>query len=63
MKLILKNDYVIPAGTEFEKIPCGMTRKYASGNFEALIDTSKDTIMSIQITDDELECSGLFLKA
>lgn len=47
-KLILKNDFVIPKGTEFE------------GNYEADIATSKDTTMSIVISEDELKCSGLF---
>jgi len=60
MKLILQKDFVIPAGTVFEKIPGGMKREYGCGNYEALIGTSKDTTMYIDICEDELDCSDLF---
>lgn len=59
-KLILKNDFVIPKGTEFEIIPSNTVRTYGEGNYEADIATSKDTTMSIVISEDEIECSGLF---
>ena len=59
-KLILKDDFVIPKGTEFELIPSNTVRTYVEGNYEADIATSKDTTMSIVISEDEIECSGLF---
>lgn len=60
MKLILKKDYVIPAGTVFDSILGGMKRTYGTGNYETLISTSKDTVMSINVTKDELACTDLF---
>ena len=60
MKLILKKDYIIPAGTVFEKIPGGTKREYGCGNYEAIISTSKDTVMCINATKDELDCTDLF---
>ncbi len=60
MKLILKKDYVIPAGTVFESIPGGMKREYGCGSYEALIGTSKDTTMSIVVHEDEIACTDLF---
>jgi hypothetical protein len=60
MKLALKKDYVIPAGTVFEHIPGGMKRTYGNGNYETLISTSKDTVMSVNVTVDELTCTDLF---
>ncbi|XOQ44290.1 MAG: hypothetical protein ACFWTN_07610 [Clostridium sp.] len=59
-KLILKDDFVIPKGTEFHLIPSNTVRTYGEGNYEADIATSKDTTMSIVISEDELKCSGLF---
>ncbi|MFU0784505.1 MAG: hypothetical protein ACFWT2_15650 [Thermoanaerobacterium thermosaccharolyticum] len=59
-KLILKNDFVIPKGTEFELIPGNAVRTYSEGNYEVNIATSKDTTMNIVINEDELECSDLF---
>lgn len=59
-KLILKNDFVIPKGTEFELIPSNTVRTYGEGNYEAIIATSKDTTMDVVINEDELECSELF---
>ena len=60
MKLILKKDFIIPAGTIFESIPGGMKRTYGCGNYETLISTSKDTVLSINVTRDELDCTDLF---
>ena len=59
-KLFLQKDFVIPAGTEFELIPGGTKREFGNGNYEALISTSKDTTVSIVITDDELKYTDLF---
>lgn len=61
-KLVLKKDFTIPAGTEFELIPEGSKKLYGAGNYEALIATSKDTTMNIEICEDELECTDLFEK-
>ena len=52
-KIVLKKDFVIPAGTTFECID-GMKREYASGNYEAIIGTSKDTTMNVVVCEDEL---------
>lgn len=58
-KLVLKKDFVIPAGTEFQCID-GTEREFVNGNYEAAISTSKDTTMEIQVCEDELECIELF---
>lgn len=58
-KLVLKEDFVIPEGTEFECID-GSKREFVNGNYEAAVLTSKDTTMEIQISEDELECADLF---
>ena len=47
----LKQGYVIPAGTAFARID-GTKRKYVEGNYEALIANSKDSTVSVVITDD-----------
>jgi hypothetical protein len=59
-KLVLKKDCVIPAGTAFEEIPGGASVDYGCGNYEAIIGTSKDTIMNVVVCDDELRRSELF---
>ena len=59
---ILQEDFIIPAGTVFDKIPAGMRRDFASPHFEALIATSNDTTMSLVVTEDELVCTTLFKK-
>jgi len=40
-KIISKKDIVIPKGTVFECID-GLKREYYNGNYEALIDLSRD---------------------
>ena len=40
-KIISKKDIIIPKGTVFECID-GMTTHYASGNYETLIEVTKD---------------------
>jgi len=51
MKLKLKKDIVIPKGTIFECID-GLERKYCKGNYEALIDLSRDNCGSFVIGDE-----------
>ena len=58
--LILKEDLIIPKGTEFDMIPKNTQRTFFEGNFEATIATSKNTTMDIVINEDELEYSNLF---
>jgi hypothetical protein len=41
-KYVLKKDLTIPAGTVFECVD-GMTRRFASGNYEATIGLSRDS--------------------
>ena len=48
MKIRLKQDWVIPAGTEFERID-GLTRAFWNGNYEARLSTSTDTTASVYI--------------
>lgn len=45
-KFVLKNDLLIPAGTEFNNCD-GSSINFASGNFEAIIGTGKDGVISI----------------
>jgi len=40
-KVISKKDIIIPKGTVFECID-GLKREYGNGNYEALIDLSRD---------------------
>lgn len=40
-KIISKKDIIIPKGTIFENID-GLKREYCNGNYEALIDLSRD---------------------
>lgn len=46
MKITLKKDLVIPAGTVFECCD-GVTRRFANGNFEATIGLTKNTCGSL----------------
>jgi len=48
MKIKLKKDIIIPKGTIFENID-GLKRKYCNGNYEALIDLSRDNYGSFVI--------------
>ena len=50
-KIVSKKDIVIPRGTVFECID-GSERKYCSGNYEALIDLSRDNCGSFIIGDE-----------
>ena len=54
--------YLLNSGCFFHVhlIPSNTVRTYGEGNYEADIATSKDTTMSIVISEDEIECSGLF---
>ncbi len=45
-KIVLQKDLVIPAGTVFECCD-GVTQRYSSGNFEAVIGLSKDSSGSL----------------
>lgn len=45
-RIVLQRDLVIPAGTVFENCD-GVTRRFASGNFEATIGLSKDSSGSV----------------
>ena len=51
MKLKLKKDIVIPKGTIFECID-GLEREYCHGNYEALIDLSRDNYGSFVVGDE-----------
>jgi len=51
MKIKLKKDIIIPKGTVFENID-GLKRDYVSGNYEALIDLSRDNCGSFVIGDE-----------
>jgi len=51
MKLKLKKDIIIPKGTIFSNID-GLKRDYVSGNYETLIDLSKDNYGSFVIGDE-----------
>lgn len=50
-KIVSKKDVIIPKGTVFECID-GLKRKYCSGNYEALIDLSRDNCGSFIIGDE-----------
>jgi len=50
-KVISKKDIVIPKGTIFECID-SLERKYCNGNYEALIDLSRDNCGSFVIGDE-----------
>lgn len=58
--LILKENLVIPKGTKLDLIPKGMTTTYGEGNYEGYIATSKDTVVTIRATEDELNSTELF---
>lgn len=45
-RYVLKKDLIIPAGTVFECVD-GTTRRFASGNFEAVIGLSRDSSGSL----------------
>jgi hypothetical protein len=47
-RIILKKDWIIPAGTVFENCD-GLNVQFASDNFEAIQGTGKDGIISIYI--------------
>jgi len=51
MKIKLKKDIVIPKGTIFKCID-GLEREYCNGNYEALIDLSRDNYGSFVIGDE-----------
>jgi len=51
MKIKLKKDIIILKGTVFENID-GLKRDYVSGNYEALIDLSRDNYGSFVIGAD-----------
>jgi len=51
MKLKLKKDIIIPKGTVFKCID-GLKRDYVNGNYEALIDLSRDNYGSFVIGDE-----------
>jgi len=50
-KVISKKDIVIPKGTIFECID-GLEREYCNGNYEALINLSRDNYGSFVIGDE-----------
>ncbi|MCK4329288.1 hypothetical protein KAX02_05545 [candidate division WOR-3 bacterium] len=50
-KIILKKDIVIPKGTVFECID-GLKREYCNGNYEILINLSRDNYGSFVIGSD-----------
>ena len=50
-KIISKKDIIIPKGTEFECID-GVEREYCNGNYEALINLSRDNCGSFVIGAD-----------
>jgi len=50
-KIISKKDIIIPKGTIFECID-GLERKYCAGNYEALIDLSRDNCGNFIIGDE-----------
>jgi len=52
MKLISKKDIIIPKGTVFESID-GKTVKYSSGNYETLIEITKDNTGFFSVEFDE----------
>lgn len=51
---VLRKDLVIPAGTEFTCID-GTTRRYATGNYEAIIGLSKDSTGSLVYGVEDLD--------
>lgn len=57
-KIVLKKDYIIPAGTEFKCID-GRTTEYKNGNYSTLIAVNKNSTAEFVIDDDVIE-SNLF---
>lgn len=53
-KIILKKDWIIPAGTVFENCD-GLTVNFASDNFEAMQGTGKDGVINIYIDKGTIE--------
>ena len=59
-KIIAIQDIVIPRGTVFaERKGC---TEYISGNFEAYVGTSNDTVLHIVASDDELTGNDKFIE-
>lgn len=54
MKIRLKADWVIPAGTEFECCD-GMSRHFIDGNYEALLSISPDSTAEIVVDADTVQ--------
>ncbi len=51
MEIISKKDIIIPKGTIFQCID-GLERKYCDGNYEVLINLSRDNCGSFVIGDE-----------
>ena len=54
MKIRLKQDWAIPAGTELECID-GLTRTFVEGNYEGLVSLSPDNVAYVIIDRDALQ--------
>ena len=51
MKILLKQDLIIPKGTIFEDCT-GLNVEYSSGNFESIIGTGRDGVINIFLNED-----------